>query len=67
MVPRETPLSAVHLRNLTTLAEAGASIVPAMPGFYHRPATIDDQINFIAGKVLDVLGIDHDLFNRWGA
>jgi 4-hydroxy-3-polyprenylbenzoate decarboxylase len=65
-VPRETPLSLIHLRNLTTLAEAGATILPAMPAFYQRPATIDDQINFIAGRVLDQLGIEHDLFPRWG-
>jgi 4-hydroxy-3-polyprenylbenzoate decarboxylase len=65
-VPRETPLSLIHLRNLTTLAEAGATILPAMPGYYQRPATIDDQINFIAGKVLDALGVEHDLFTRWG-
>ncbi len=65
-VPRETPLSLVHLRNLTTLAEAGAVIVPAMPAFYQRPETIDDQVNFVAGKVLDVLGIEHELFQRWG-
>ena len=52
-VPRETPFSLIHLRNLTSLAEAGATIVPAMPAFYQRPATIDDQINFVAGKVLD--------------
>jgi 4-hydroxy-3-polyprenylbenzoate decarboxylase len=66
LLPRETPLSVIHLRNLTSLAEAGAVIVPAMPAFYQRPATIDDQINFVAGKVLDQLGIEHDLFVRWG-
>lgn len=67
MVPRETPLSLVHLRNLTTLAEAGAAIVPAMPAFYHRPKTLDDAVNFVVGKVLDVLGIEHRLFERWGS
>lgn len=66
MVPRETPLSIIHLRNLTVLAEAGATVLPAMPAYYQRPATIDDQINFIAGKVLDALGIEHELFVRWG-
>ncbi|MBE0475480.1 MAG: UbiX family flavin prenyltransferase [Coriobacteriia bacterium] len=66
VVPRETPLSLIHLRNLTTLAEAGAVIVPAMPAFYQRPETLDDLVNFVAGKVLDVLGVDHDLFPRWG-
>lgn len=65
-VPRETPLSLVHLRNLTALAEAGAVILPAMPAFYHRPRTVDDQVSFIAGKVLDALGVPHDLFERWG-
>lgn len=66
LVPRETPLSLVHLRNLTALAEAGAVIVPAMPAFYQRPETLDDAVNFVVGKVLDVLGIEHDLFGRWG-
>jgi 4-hydroxy-3-polyprenylbenzoate decarboxylase len=66
VVPRETPLNLIHLRNLTTLAEAGARIVPAMPAFYHRPETIDDQVDFVVGKVLDVIGVEHDLFTRWG-
>lgn len=66
MVPRETPLSLVHLRNLTALTEAGAVIVPAMPAFYHRPETIDDLVNFVVGKALDVLGVEHSLFARWG-
>lgn len=65
-VPRETPLSLVHLRNMTSLAEAGAVIVPAMPAFYHRPQTLDDQVNFVVGKVLDILGVEHSLFRRWG-
>jgi len=66
LVPRESPLSLVHLRNLTSLAEAGAVIVPAMPGFYHRPETIDDLVNHVVGKILDLLGLEHDLFQRWG-
>ena len=66
LVPRETPLSLIHLRNLTSLAEAGAVIVPAMPAFYQRPQTLDDTVNFVVGKVLDVLGLDHSLFERWG-
>ncbi len=65
LVPRETPLSVIHLRNLTTLAEAGAHIVPAMPGFYVRPKTVDDMVNHVAGKALDALGIDHALYPRW--
>jgi len=65
-VPRETPLNLIHLRNLTTLAEAGAVIVPAMPAFYQRPASVDDMVNFVVGKVLDTLGIEHGLFERWG-
>ena len=64
-VPRETPLNLIHLRNLTTLTEAGAVIVPAMPGFYSRPKTIDDLVNFVVGKVLDVLGLENDLLKRW--
>lgn len=66
LVPRETPLNLIHLRNLTTLTEAGAVVVPAMPGFYSRPQTVDDMVNFVVGKVLDVLGIEHDLLERWG-
>lgn len=67
MVPRETPLSLVHLRNLTTLAEAGALIVPAMPAFYQHPQTLDDAVSFVVGKVLDILGVEHSLFERWGS
>lgn len=67
IVPRETPLSLVHLKNLTALTEAGAIVVPASPGFYHRPESIDDLVSFVVGKVLDVLGIEHTLFERWGA
>jgi flavin prenyltransferase len=66
LVPRETPLSLVHLRNLTAAAEAGAIIVPAMPAFYSKPESIDDLVGFVVGKVLDVLDVDHDLFDRWG-
>lgn len=66
LVPRETPFSLVHLRNLTALAEAGAVVCPAMPAFYQHPATIDDLVNFVVGKVLDLLGVEHALFVRWG-
>ncbi len=66
VVPRETPLSLIHLRNLTTLAEAGAVVVPAMPAYYQRPETIDDLVNFVVGKVLDQLSVEHGLFRRWG-
>lgn len=65
IVPRETPFSLVHLRNLTTLAEAGVQIVPAMPGFYSLPHTLDDAIDFVVGKVLDQMSIPNDLFPRW--
>jgi 4-hydroxy-3-polyprenylbenzoate decarboxylase len=67
LVPRETPLSLIHLRNLTAAAEAGAIIVPAMPGFYAKPESVDDLVNFVVGKVLDVLDVEHDLFKRWGS
>lgn len=66
VVPRETPLSEIHLRNLLTLKQAGALVVPAMPAFYQHPQSIEDLVDFIAGKVLDVLGISHELFSRWG-
>jgi len=65
LVPRETPLSLIDLRNLTTLAEAGAMILPAMPGFYHRPQTISELVDQLVGKILDRLNIPHRLFPRW--
>lgn len=66
LVPRETPLSKIHLKNMENLVDAGAIILPAMPGFYHRPKTLDDLINHIVGKVLDQFEIEHQLFKRWG-
>lgn len=66
VVPRESPLSKIHLDNMSRLAGAGASIVPAMPGFYYRPKTMDDLVNHVVGKVLDQFGIEHGLFRRWG-
>ncbi len=65
VVPRETPLSIVHLRNLLSLAEAGAVILPAMPGFYHRPQRVEELVDFIAGKVLAALGAGRDLLPPW--
>ncbi|HXG07110.1 MAG TPA: UbiX family flavin prenyltransferase [Nitrososphaera sp.] len=65
LVPRETPLSKIHLQNMTTLADAGAVILPAMPGFYHRPKTVQEMIDHVVGKVLDQFNIEHDLFKRW--
>jgi len=65
LVPRETPLSKIHLQNMTTLADAGAVILPAMPGFYHRPKTMEEMIDHVVGKVLDQFNIDHGLFKRW--
>lgn len=66
LVPRETPLSLIHLRNLVSAKEAGASIIPAMPAFYHGPKTLQDQIDFIVGKILESLGIKHDIYKKWG-
>ncbi|HEX5131355.1 MAG TPA: flavin prenyltransferase UbiX [Candidatus Krumholzibacteria bacterium] len=66
LVPRETPLSDIHLRNMLTLRQAGADILPAMPAFYHRPKTIADMVDMIVGRILDRLGVDNSLFYRWG-
>ncbi|TWJ19580.1 UbiX family flavin prenyltransferase [Geobacter argillaceus] len=66
LVPRETPLSAIHLENMLKLARLGVRIVPAMPGFYGKPETMDDLVDFMVGKVLDQLGVEHLLFQRWG-
>ena len=66
IVPRETPLHLGHLRAMTALAEIGAIILPPMVAFYAAPRTLDDVVNHVVGKVLDVLRIEHDLFPRWG-
>lgn len=66
IIPRETPLSSIHLKNLLTLSRANAVVIPPAPGFYNRPETIDDIVNFIVGKILDQLGIEHNISKRWG-
>lgn len=66
LVPRETPLSLIHLRNLVAVAEAGAVVLPAAPGFYHRPQTIDDLVKHVVTKITDRLGLRLDLVPRWG-
>jgi flavin prenyltransferase len=66
LVPRETPLSSIHLRGLATLNEAGAVILFAAPGFYHAPQTIDDLVDFLVARCLDQLGIENVLAKRWG-
>lgn len=66
MVPRETPFSAIHLEHMLTLNRLGAVILPAAPGFYHRPASIEDLIDFIVARILNQLGIAHALMPRWG-
>lgn len=66
LVPRETPLSLIHLENMEAVTRAGAVVLPAMPGWYHRPATLDDLIDFVVARICDGLGVDHDLSRRWG-
>jgi flavin prenyltransferase len=65
LVPRETPLSTIHLRNLLALARAGATVLPACPAFYHGPATIGDQVDFIVGRILEALGLEGGLRPGW--
>ena len=67
LVPRETPLSEIHLENMLRLARAGARIIPAMPAFYHKPETVDAMVDFMVGKILDQLGVSNELFTRWGS
>lgn len=66
LVPRETPLNAIHLENMLKLSRLGVKILPAMPGFYHQPESIDDLVNFVVGKALDSIGVEQKLFRRWG-
>jgi len=66
LVPRETPLSAIHLENMLRVTRAGALVMPAAPGFYHRPTTIDELVNFVVARVLDHLEVPHTLSARWG-
>lgn len=66
IVPRESPLNVIHIENMLKLSKMGARIVPAMPGFYQKPETLDDIVNFVVGKVLDSLEVPHALFRRWG-
>jgi 4-hydroxy-3-polyprenylbenzoate decarboxylase len=65
LAPRETPLSRIHLRNMLAVTEAGAEVLPAMPGFYHHPKSVDDLVDFIVGRILDRLGLESALVKRW--
>jgi len=67
VVPRETPLGSIQLGNMKTLSDAGVVVLPAMPGFYHRPLSIHDLIDFIVSRICDQLGVKNELMNRWGA
>lgn len=65
LVPRETPLNSIHLRNMLDLANMGVHIVPAMPAYYHKPEKIGDLVDFVVGRILDILEIEHTLYQRW--
>lgn len=65
VVPRESPLNTIHLKNLLTLSEMGVDIVPPAPGFYQKPESIEDLVDFVVGKILETLKIDHTLYERW--
>lgn len=67
LVPRETPFNAIHLEHMLRLARLGVRIVPAMPGFYQRPESMEDLVDFVVGKILDSVQVEHDLFRRWGS
>lgn len=66
IVPRETPLSKIHLQNMIMLSDIGVIVLPAMPGFYQRPKSMNDLITHIAGKIMDQFGIEHNIYRRWG-
>ncbi|GFZ89702.1 flavin prenyltransferase UbiX [Paenibacillus marchantiophytorum] len=66
LVPRETPLHAIHLENMLTLSKMGVRMLPAMPAFYNRPRSIEEMVDFLVGKVLDSMEIEHSLYRRWG-
>jgi 4-hydroxy-3-polyprenylbenzoate decarboxylase len=66
LVPRETPLGSIQLENMKRLADVGAIILPAMPGFYHGATTIQDLVDFVVGRICDQLGVEHQLLRRWG-
>jgi len=67
LVPRESPLSAIHLENMLRVTRAGAVVLPASPGFYHRPTSIDELVDFVVARVLDHFDVEHELVRRWGA
>jgi flavin prenyltransferase len=67
LVPRETPLSAIHLENMLSVVRAGGVILPPSPGFYHHPQGVQDLVDFVVARILDQLGIEHQLVRRWGA
>ena len=66
LVPRETPLNAIHLENMLKLSRLNATILPAMPGYYHKPQSVQDLVDFVVGKVLDCLSIENSLYKKWG-
>ena len=66
LMPRETPLSLIHLRNMLTVKEAGATVLFLAPGFYHGAETVDDLVNFVVGRAVDLIGLDVELVKRWG-
>lgn len=67
IVPRETPFSVIHLENMLRLARLGVTVLPANPGFYHKPAGINDLVDFVVARILDQLGVDHEISQRWAA
>jgi 4-hydroxy-3-polyprenylbenzoate decarboxylase len=66
LVPRETPLSLIHIENMAAVTRAGGVVLPAMPGWYHRPRSLDDLIDFVVGRICDQLGVRNELIERWG-